>query len=152
MIGKIPIEWDCVRVSRIATVVRGASPRPAGDSRYFNGDYIPWITVAEVTNSNGIYINSTETYLTEEGSKQSRIVEKGTLLLSNSGATLGIPKITNIKGCINDGSVAFYDLKLGKKYLLYVFSSYTEELRKQRQGYGQPNLNTDLIKPKPKEK
>ena len=146
MIGVIPSEWTCTRVSRIATVVRGGSPRPAGDSRFFNGNYIPWITVAEVTNTIGHYIISTETCLTEEGAKCSRIVDAGTLLLSNSGATLGVPKITNIRGCINDGSVAFYNLEIDKMYLLYVFASYTEELRKQRQGYGQPNLNTDIIK------
>jgi len=146
MIGTIPSDWTCTRVSRIATVVRGGSPRPAGDSRFFNGNYIPWITVAEVTNTVGHYITSTETCLTEEGAKCSRIVDAGTLLLSNSGATLGVPKITNIRGCINDGSVAFYNLEIDKMYLLYVFASYTEELRKQRQGYGQPNLNTDIIK------
>jgi len=145
-IGKIPTNWKCLRVSRIATVVRGASPRPAGDPRLFNGDYIPWITVAEVTNVLGNYIESTETFLTKEGSECSRIVEAETLLLSNSGATLGVPKITKIRGCINDGSVAFYDLKVNQKYLLYVFASYTDELRKRQQGYGQPNLNTDLIK------
>lgn len=146
MIGSIPSDWACTRVSRIATVVRGGSPRPAGDSRFFNGNFIPWITVAEVTNTVGHYITSTETCLTEEGAKCSRIVEAGTLLLSNSGATLGVPKITSIRGCINDGSVAFYNLEIDKKYLLYVFASYTDELRKQRQGYGQPNLNTDIIK------
>ena len=35
---------------------------------------------------------------------------------------------------------------MNKEYSLYVLTSYTDELRKQRQGYGQPNLNTDLIK------
>jgi type I restriction enzyme S subunit len=146
MIGDIPADWECVLIARIATLVRGGSPRPAGDERYFNGDFIPWITVAEVTNSIGKYIEKTETFLTEEGSKRSRIIEKGTLLLSNSGATLGVPKITNIKGCINDGSVAFYNLEIEKEYLLYVLMSYTDELRKQRQGYGKPNLNTEIIK------
>ena len=145
-IGQIPENWDYTTVGRIATVVRGASPRPAGDPRYFNGDAIPWITVAEVTNGSGKYIYKTDTFLTEEGAKHSRIVESGTLLLSNSGATLGVPKITTITGCINDGSVAFYDLKIEQDYLLYVFSGRTFELRKQMQGYGQPNLNTAIVK------
>ena len=146
LIGLIPCNWECVSISRIASVVRGASPRPAGDPRFFYGDYIPWITVAEVTKGGDIYINNTDSYLTKEGAEHSRIVEEGTLLLSNSGATLGVPKITNIRGCINDGSVAFIDITIDKKYLLYVLSAYTLELRKQRQGYGQPNLNTDIVK------
>lgn len=145
-IGAIPEEWFFTSIGRIATVVRGASPRPAGDSRFFNGSYLPWITVAEVTNGYGKYITSTSTFLTEEGAIRSRIVEEGTLLLSNSGATLGVPKITNIRGCINDGSVAFYDLQIEKDYLLYILAGRTLELRKQMQGYGQPNLNTTIVK------
>ena len=144
--GKIPSDWDIATIGRIATVVRGASPRPAGDPRYFNGNDVPWITVAEVTKDVGKYIFETESFLTKDGARLSRIVEAGTLLLSNSGATLGVPKITKITGCINDGSVAFYDLRIDKEYLLYVLASRTVELRKQMQGYGQPNLNTAIVK------
>ena len=145
-IGEIPEQWETASISRVATVVRGASPRPAGDPRYFNGQDVPWITVAEVTKDDGKYIFSTESYLTKEGAECSRLVEKGTLLLSNSGATLGVPKVTLITGCINDGSVAFLDLNIEQMYLLYVFKSRTLELRKQMQGYGQPNLNTTIVK------
>ena len=145
-IGLMPTSWDCTTVGRIATVVRGASPRPAGDPLYFNGNDVPWITVAEVTKGHGKYIDVTETFLTFEGAKQSRIVEEGTLLLSNSGATLGVPKITRIRGCINDGSVAFYNLSINQEFLLYLFKGRTFELRKQMQGYGQPNLNTTIVK------
>lgn len=143
---KIPAQWDIATIARIATVVRGASPRPAGDPRYFNGHDVPWITVAEVTRDGGKYIYETESFLTSDGAKLSRFVEEGTLLLSNSGATLGVPKITKIAGCINDGSVAFYNLKIDKEYLFYVLASRTIELRKQMQGYGQPNLNTTIVK------
>lgn len=145
-IGEIPEQWETASISRVATVVRGASPRPAGDPRYFNGQDVPWITVAEVTKDDGKYIFSTESYLTKEGAECSRLVEKGTLLLSNSGATLGVPKVTLITGCINDGSVAFLDLNIEQMCLLYVFKSRTLELRKQMQGYGQPNLNTTIVK------
>lgn len=135
-IGEIPEHWETASISRVVTVVRGASPRPAGDPRYFNGQDVPWITVAEVTKGDGKYITSTESYLTEEGAKYSRVVEKGTLLLSNSGATLGVPKVTLITGCINDGSVAFFDLKVEQMYLLYIFKSRTLELRKQIKDMG----------------
>lgn len=145
-IGEIPEHWEITSIARIATVVRGASPRPAGDPLYFNGSDVPWITVAEVTKDEGKYIYETETFLTCAGAEKSRIVEKGTLILSNSGATLGVPKITCITGCINDGSLAFYDLKINQTYLLYTFKGRTYELRKQMQGYGQPNLNTSIVK------
>lgn len=145
-IGEIPSNWKITSISRLATVVRGASPRPAGDPLYFNGSDVPWITVAEVTKDDGKYITSTSEYLTSAGAEKSRMVESGTLLLSNSGATLGVPKVTLIDGCINDGSLAFYNLKIDQIFLLYVLKSRTYELRKEMSGYGQPNLNTDIVK------
>ena len=145
-IGEIPSNWKITSISRLATVVRGASPRPAGDPLYFNGSDVPWITVAEVTKDDGKYITSTSEYLTSAGAEKSRMVESGTLLLSNSGATLGVPKVTLTDVCINDGSLAFYNLKIDQIFLLYVLKSRTYELRKEMSGYGQPNLNTDIVK------
>jgi len=145
-IGKIPKHWEIISLSKISNIVRGASPRPAGDPLYFAGDFCPWITVAEVTKDESKYIFKTEEYLTELGVQHSKLIEKDTFLLSNSGATLGVPKITKIKGCINDGSLAFLEISCNKDYLYYVLKSRTNEFRKQMQGYGQPNLNTTIVK------
>lgn len=147
-LGEIPEHWNNVRIGHYVQIVRGASPRPAGDPKYFGGDFIPWITVGEVTNGDSKFLFETANYLTEEGGKQSRIILPETLLLSNSGATLGVPKISKIKGCINDGSVAFlnFNPQLNRDFLFYFFKSHTEIYRKEMSGYGQPNLNTDIIK------
>lgn len=145
-LGSVPAHWEVKQISRISSVVRGASPRPAGDPQYFHGDFIPWITVAEVTKDDGKFIFETETFLTEAGMRSSRVVDSGTLLLSNSGATLGVPKITKIRGCINDGSLAFLNLTESKEFLFYALKSRTQELRLQMQGSGQPNLNTQIVK------
>lgn len=145
-LGSIPAHWDVKQLARVSNVVRGASPRPAGDPQYFHGDFIPWITVAEVTKDDGKFIFETETFLTESGMQNSRVIEPETLLLSNSGATLGVPKISKIRGCINDGSVAFLSLTESKEFLFYVLKSRTMELRRQMQGSGQPNLNTQIVK------
>ncbi len=46
----IPKNWENLKINKIATVVRGASPRPAGDPAYFDEfSGVPWVTVAEVT-------------------------------------------------------------------------------------------------------
>lgn len=146
-IGEIPERWSFVKLGHYTMIVRGGSPRPSGDPLYFDGDFIPWITVSEITNSIGKYITKTETMLTEEGMKQSRIIEVNTLLLSNSGATLGVPKITKIKGCINDGSVGFIKIhpKLSQDYLYHFLTTQTKLLREQQSGYGQPNLNIEIV-------
>lgn len=145
-LGEIPKEWELSRVGYVSNVVRGASPRPAGDPSLFNGDYLPWITVKEVTNAKGKFIQSTETFLTELGAQQTRILEPETLVLSNSGATLGVPRIILIKGAINDGSVAFLDLNIEREFLYYFFVSHTQIYREESAGSGQPNLNTQIVK------
>ena len=73
-VGVIPQEWDVKRLGELGKVVRGGSPRPAGDPRYFDGSYIPWLTVAALTNISDHQVTVTETigFLTEEGSKHSR--------------------------------------------------------------------------------
>ena len=88
-LGKVPEHWVVSKFGYISQVVRGGAPRPAGDPTLFNSDYSPWVTVAEITKDDEIYLTETETFLTKKGSDQCRVFKSGTLLLSNSGATLG---------------------------------------------------------------
>ena len=151
-IGKIPAHWLVKCFGWVSYVVRGASPRPAGDPSLFNGDFIPWITVAEVTKDRSKYLTETETMLTEAGMLASRVLDEGTLVLTNSGATLGVPKILLIRGCANDGIVAFLRLapECNQDFAYYYLFSLTSMLRDRiKQGCGQPNLNTDIIKSTP---
>jgi len=145
-LGEIPEHWRLSRIGYESKVVRGASPRPAGGPLLFDGDFMPWITVKEVTNTEGKFIKATRPYLTELGAKSTRILEPETLILSNSGATLGVPRITSIKGAINDGSVAFLNLKLEREFLYYFFTTHTKIYREEAAGSGQPNLNIDIVK------
>lgn len=147
-IGLIPQPWGISKLGQMTNIVRGGSPRPAGDPRFFNGDFMPWITVGEVTKDDGMYLVTTESMLTEVGAEQSRTIDIGTLVLTNSGATLGVPKILGITGCANDGILAFLALNenVNKKYLYFVLGSLTSELRERmKQGSGQPNLNTGIV-------
>lgn len=142
----LPGGWRWAELGELADVVRGGSPRPAGDPRYFGGP-IPWITVGPITADEDDYLQSVPTGLTEAGRERSRYIEPHTLLLTNSGATLGVPKISLIGGCINDGVAALLNVDYPlKKYLLIYLHSKTEEMRRVNQGAAQPNLNTTIIK------
>lgn len=142
----LPEGWAWASVDQLAFVVRGASPRPAGDPRFFGGE-IPWITVGSLTADGSMYLESVDQFVTNAGKNASRYVEPGTLLLTNSGATLGVPKITKIGGCINDGSVALLEAEDRIKIFLYWFlRTQTEKLRALNQGAAQPNLNTDIVR------
>ena len=146
-LGEVPEHWVISKFGFISLVIRGGSPRPAGDPTLFNGDYSPWVTVAEITKDEEIYLNETETFLTQIGSEQCRVFSTGTLILSNSGATLGVPKILNIDANANDGVVGFERLQLNHEFSYYYLSVLTEDLRERiKQGSGQPNLNTDIVK------
>jgi len=149
-VGLVPDDWDVKPISQVCTPVRGGSPRPAGDPRYFSGSYVPWLTVAAITNIpvSQLDVWHTETCLTEEGSLHSRTLLPGTLILSNSGATLGVAKILRIKCCANDGIAALLSLRenVSSHYLAHFINSKTSYLREiVATGNGQPNLNTKLI-------
>lgn len=159
-LGEVPAHWQLSKFGYLSNVVRGGSPRPAGDPSLFNGDYMPWVTVAEITKDESVFLDKTETSLTRLGSAQCRVFKAGTLLISNSGATLGVPKVLNIDANANDGVVGFESLNktLCIKFAYHYLASLTENLRERiRQGSGQPNLNTEIIRgiviplPSPKE-
>jgi type I restriction enzyme S subunit len=147
--GDIPQHWDFRAFARLARVVRGASPRPAGDKRYFYGTHIAWLTVGEVTKDSEIYLTKTETFLTKLGEEHSVRFPLGTLVLTNSGATLGVPKILAIDVCANDGIVAFLRLNpvVDPVFAYCYLSTLTKRLRDElRQGGTQPNLNTGIVR------
>ena len=135
-----------VRMGNLSDVVRGGSPRPAGDERYYNGN-IPFLKVADLTRSTTKYVNTYTYTIKEAGLHKTRLLESGTLVISNSGATLGVPRILSIKATANDGIAAFLDLNESRiEYLYHYWDSKTLALRAIDQGAGQPNLNTDLLK------
>lgn len=144
--GELPKGWEPKKVSELCNVVRGGSPRPAGDPKFYNGN-IPFLKVADLTNDNSVYLHSYEFTIKEAGLQKTRKIYPETLLLTNSGATLGVPKICMIEATMNDGIAAFLNLdKRSNLYLYYYWESKTQQLRNINQGAAQPNLNTDIIK------
>ena len=154
--GELTAEWRAVRniskdtwthhkFSELCEIVRGGSPRPAGDPTYYGGN-IPFMKVADITNNTGPYVSSTEHTITEAGLKKTRCVDANTLLLTNSGATLGVPAICTLKTTFNDGIAAFLNLDPSRLLFYYYFwYGKTQELRAINMGAAQPNINTSII-------
>ncbi|MEB0141204.1 restriction endonuclease subunit S, partial [Undibacterium sp. CCC2.1] len=148
-LGEVPAHWVVSKFGYISMVVRGGAPRPAGDPLLFNGDYSPWVTVAEITKDDEVYLTSTESFLTKLGSEQCRVFSAGTLLISNSGATLGVPKILTINANANDGVVGFECLSLNHEFAYFYLSTITDDLReriKQGSGLKWPPKSRQLFK------
>ncbi|OUP07003.1 restriction endonuclease subunit S [Anaeromassilibacillus sp. An200] len=137
--------WETKKYSEICNIVRGGSPRPAGSPEFYGGN-IPFMKVADITRNTGPYVNSTEYTIKEAGLKKTRMVDRNTLLLTNSGATLGVPVICTFKTTFNDGIAAFLGLNPDTLLFHYYFwTSKTAALRAINKGAAQPNLNTDII-------
>lgn len=86
--------------------------------------------------------------LTELGAQFSRTLQPGTVIIANSGATLGVAKILGIRCCANDGIAALLGLRpdVDSGYVVHQINSQTDNLRTVvATGNGQPNLNTGLI-------
>ncbi len=146
-IGEIPEHWEIKRLKYLANIVRGGSPRPAGDERYYNGN-IPFMKVADITKDENVFVHSCEYSIKETGLSNTRFVEANTLLLTNSGATLGVPKINSFPTTFNDGIAAFLNLsdKIDIIFAYYSLKARTKYfLESASLGIGQPNLNTDII-------
>ena len=112
------IIFETKKLSEICKVIRGASPRPKGDVRYYNGD-IPRLMVEDVTRD-GKYVVPSVDSLTEEGAKLSRPMKSGDLTVVCSG-TVGIPSFLKVDACIHDGFLGLINFKnnIDKEYIYY---------------------------------
>ena len=142
----VPEGWNTLSVGRIARVIRGASPRPKGDSRYYGGN-IPRLMVADVTRD-GKYVIPKIDFLTETGAQQSRMMPAGTLTIVCSG-TVGIPSILAVDACIHDGFLALAEISdnYDIEYLYYVFSRLQRDFDSVATHGGVfTNLTTSILK------
>ncbi len=144
---EIAPHWEWTRLGEVMSVIRGASPRPKGDPKYFGGN-IPWIMIADVTRADGKFLYKTRESVTDLGATKSRHLAKGALILSNSG-TVCVPKFLAVDGCIHDGFVTFPDIPTGidADFLYHLFLRLRPlAIETFRQGMTQVNLNTDIVR------
>jgi type I restriction enzyme, S subunit len=144
---KLPHGWKWCKFQDVTDVVRGGSPRPKGDPRYFGGT-IPWIMIRDISKEKGKFLTKTRDTVTEDGAKKSRLLKKGSLILSNSG-TVCVPKILKVEGCIHDGFLTFPDIpkNMNIDYAYYWFEKIRTKIRQEnQQGVTQVNLNIQIVK------
>jgi len=144
-VGLVPEDWEVKKLGDIAEIVRGASPRPIEDPKWFNNNsLIGWVRISDVTSSIKT-LQFTTQKLSDLGVKSSRYVERGNLIMSIC-ATIGRPILTLIDVCIHDGFVVFRKPIINKEYLYYFLSFIEKDWSKNGQTGSQMNLNTNLIK------
>ena len=136
--------WVVKKLGEVATIVRGASPRPIEDPKWFDrNSLIGWVRISDVTKSVKVLTETTQK-LSELGIQSSRYVEEGNLIMSIC-ATVGRPILTRINVCIHDGFVVFKNPQVEINYLYYFLSFIEKDWSKNGQTGSQMNLNTTLI-------
>jgi len=71
-------KWQLLKINTLCEVVRGGSPRPAGDQKFYEGT-IPFLKVADLTRNDGAYLKTHTYTIKEAGLKKTRLVSPNTL-------------------------------------------------------------------------
>lgn len=133
-------------LGNICEVVRGSSPRPQGDKRYYGGN-IPRLMIADVTRDKK-YVTPIIDSLTEEGASKSRPMKKGDLIIAVSGDP-GRVCFLNVDACIHDGFVGLRNLdesKYDKDFLYYYLTFFKYSMKHRAYGAIFQNITTDILK------
>lgn len=133
-------------LGNICEVVRGSSPRPQGDKRYYGGN-IPRLMIADVTRDKK-YVTPIIDSLTEEGAAKSRPMKKGDLIIAVSGDP-GRVCFLNVDACIHDGFVGLRNLdesKYDKEFLYYYLTFFKSSMKHRAYGAIFQNITTDILK------
>ena len=146
----LPEKWKWVLIKSIAKVVRGGSPRPI--SNYLTDANDPlglnWVRIGDAP-CGGKLITSCKERIKADGLSKTRLISKGSLILSNS-MSYGRPYILGVDGCIHDGWLALSDFEklIEVEFFYYVLlSSYSQQqFALKAQGTTVSNLNADRVR------
>ena len=137
--------WEQRKLGNLAEIVRGASPRPISDSKWFdNNSDVGWLRISDVTAQDG-RIQYLEQKISKLGQDKTRVVKTPHLLLSIA-ATVGKPVINYVPTGVHDGFLIFLNPKFNILYAFWWLEMFREEWNKYGQPGSQVNLNSDLVK------
>jgi|SRR3989344_7986915 len=139
--------WEEKTLGETCIVERGSSPRPIKKYVTTKADGVNWIKIGD-TKEVEKYIYTTEQKITPEGALNSRLVNVGDFILSNS-MSFGKPYIMKTQGYIHDG---WFVLRLPKnidtEFFWYLLASkYTmNQFIHLASGAIVKNISGDLVK------
>lgn len=136
--------WKEIKLGNIATIIRGASPRPIADSKWFDEkSKVGWLRISDVTSQHG-RIKYLEQHLSQLGEKKTRVLKTPHLLLSIA-ASVGYPVINYVPTGVHDGFLIFKNPQFQLNYGFYWLQSYRNRWQKYGQPGSQVNLNSSIV-------
>ena len=138
-------EWEEKYIGELADIVRGASPRPIQDPKWFDtNSEIGWLRISDVTSQNG-RIHSLEQKISKLGQEKTRVLTEPHLLLSIA-ATVGKPVVNYVKTGVHDGFLIFLNPKFDREFMFQWLEMFREKWNRYGQPGSQVNLNSDIVK------
>lgn len=138
-------EWEEKELGELAEIVRGASPRPIEDPKWFDSQSsVGWLRIRDVTEQDG-RIHYLEQRISKLGQEKTRVLYEKHLLLSIA-ASVGKPVVNYVETGVHDGFLIFkkplFELEFMYQWLKFFETKW--------QQFGQPgsqvNLNSDIVK------
>ncbi|MCY7029300.1 restriction endonuclease subunit S [Streptococcus sanguinis] len=138
-------EWKEKILGDLADIVRGASPRPIQDPKWFDSSSeVGWLRISDVTNQNG-RIHNLEQKISKLGQEKTRVLTESHLLISIA-ATVGKPVINYVKTGVHDGFLIFMNARFDREFMFQWLEMFRGEWNKYGQPGSQVNLNSDIVK------
>ena len=109
-------DWEQRKLGNLADIVRGASPRPIQNPKWFDYESdIGWLRISDVTEQNG-RIYHLEQKISKAGQGKTRVLIEPHLLLSIA-ATVGKPVVNYVKTGVHDGFLIFLNPLFNREFM-----------------------------------
>lgn len=138
-------EWEEKELGELAEIVRGASPRPIEDPKWFdNQSNVGWLRIRDVTEQDG-RIHYLEQRISILGQEKTRVLHEKHLLLSIA-ASVGKPVINYVQTGVHDGFLIFKKPLFELEFMYQWLKSFEAKWQQFGQPGSQVNLNSDIVK------
>lgn len=138
-------DWAQNNLGGLAEIVRGASPRPIEDPKWFDkSSNVGWLRIRDVTEQDG-RVHYLEQRISKLGQEKTRVLFDQHLLLSIA-ASVGKPVINYVETGVHDGFLIFKNPRFELEFMYQWLKSFELEWQQYGQPGSQVNLNSDIVK------
>ncbi|MGO3567638.1 MAG: restriction endonuclease subunit S [Serratia grimesii] len=138
-------EWEERELGELAEIVRGASPRPIEDPKWFDSQSsVGWLRIRDVTEQDG-RIHYLEQRISRLGQEKTRVLHEKHLLLSIA-ASVGKPVVNYVETGVHDGFLIFKKPLFELEFMYQWLKSFEAKWQQFGQPGSQVNLNSDIVK------
>jgi len=127
-LGRIPEEWEVVRLGEVGNIVSGSTPSTYNDE-YWNGEIV-WITPNDLSNIENIFIEDSSRKITQKGLKScsAKIISANSVVVS-SRAPIGYVKVSKVPFATNQGCKSIeYNGKFSPIFLAFLLSNKVQDM------------------------